>query len=214
MADIDAKTVMDLRRQTGAGMMDCKKALVESGGDLEKAKDVLRAKGVKAASKKVGRATKEGFVAAYLHHTGKLGTLVELLCETDFVARNAEFRELAGSLCKHVAAASPPPRYLARAEVPAEEVARERAIAEEQVKDKPEQIRDKIVQGKLDAFFKERCLLEQVYTMDETGRTVSDVLTAATAKMGENIVVRRFVRFDIADDVAGPAGAGAPDAGA
>jgi elongation factor Ts len=202
MADIDAKTVMDLRRRTGAGMMDCKKALQESGGDVQRAIDVLRAKGLKSAAKRSGRSVKEGYVGTYLHHTGKLGAMVEVLCETDFVARNSDFRALVANLCKHVAAqTTTPPLYVSRDEVPEAAVLRERAIYEEQVGDKPPQIRDKIVQGKLDSYYRERVLLEQVYSMDDTNRSVAEVVEAAKAKLGENVVVRRFARFDVADEL-------------
>lgn len=197
--NIDAKTVMALRKKTGAGMMDCKKALIETQGDEEKAIDLLRAKGMKKAEKKAGRATKEGLIGSYVHHNGKLATLVELLCETDFVARNSEFQELARKLAMHVAAASPAPRFLSTDEIPDDVVERERAIYREQVADKPEQIQDKIIEGKLQAFYRESVLLEQVFTMDDSGRdpSVREVLKAATAKLGENIKIRRFVRMDL-----------------
>ncbi len=198
---IDAKTVMQLRKMTGAGMMDCKKALVETEGDLEKAKDLLRAKGLKTAAKKAGRATKEGYIGHYLHHNGRMASMVEVLCETDFVATNKEFRALVYDLCKHVAAASPPPRFLTREQVSEADVARERAIFEQQVLDKPEQIRGKIVDGKLEAFFKESCLLDQPYAMDPDAGTVGDVMKASIAKLGENMNIRRFVRMDVSDDV-------------
>ena len=196
---IDAKTVMALRKKTGAGMMDCKKALKETGGDEQKAIDLLRAKGMKKAEKKAGRETKEGLIGSYVHHNGKLATLVELLCETDFVARNGEFQELARKLAMHVAAASPSPAYLTTEEVPADVVEREKAIYREQVADKPEQIQDKIIAGKLQSFYGETVLLEQVFTMDDTGRspTIREVLKAATAKLGENIKIRRFHRMDL-----------------
>jgi elongation factor Ts len=203
MAEIDAKTVMELRAQTGAGMMDCKKALADAGGDFEKAKIALRAKGAKIAEKKAGRAAKEGIVASYIHHNHRLGVLVEVMCESDFVARNEQFKDFVSKLCKHVAASSPPPMCVRREQVPADLVASERAVYEQQVADKPEQIRAKIAEGKLNAFYKERVLLEQVWTMDEGGpeRTVEQVLKHLIGVIGENMVIRRFARFDVADEV-------------
>jgi elongation factor Ts len=203
--EIDAKLVMELRRKTGAGAMDCKDALKQSGGDLEKAKDLLRAQGLKEAAKKAGRATKAGYVVSYLHHNGSLGTLVEVLCETDFVAREAGFREMCRGIAMHVAAKAgggQAPICVRREQVPADTLAREKAIYEQQVADKPAQIRDKIVQGKLETFFKERVLLDQEYAMDPTQGTVGEVLKKATAKIGENIVLRRFACFNVTDEVA------------
>jgi elongation factor Ts len=203
MADIDAKIVMKLRGETGAGMMDCKAALAQCGGDFEKAKDFLRAKGAKVADKKAGRAAKEGYVGAYLHHNGRLGVMVEVMCESDFVARNEVFRDFVKKVAMHIAAASPAPMCIRREQVPADVVARERAIYEQQVADKPEQIRAKIAEGKLNAFYKERVLLEQVWTMSDDGkeRTVEQALKEFIGKMGENTVIRRFTRFDVSDDV-------------
>ncbi len=201
MVEIDAKLVAELRRKTGAGMMDCKKALTECGGDPEKATDWLRAKGQKTAAKKAGRAAKEGFIGHYVHHNGRLATMVEIFCETDFVARNAQFRELARNLAMHVAAATPSPMWVTRDQVPADVIAREKAIYDQQVAEKPEQIRAKIVEGKLATFYKERVLLDQPYAMDPAAGTVADMLKQQTAKLGENILVRRFVRLDTAEDV-------------
>jgi len=209
MAEIDAKLVMKLRGATGAGMMDCKKALSECGGDFEKAKDWLRAKGAKTAQKKAGRTASAGHIGAYLHHNGRLGVLVELMCETDFVAMNDKFKEFTRKIAMNIAAASPAPICVRREQVPADVVARERAIYEQQVADKPEQIRAKIAEGKLNAFYKERVLLEQPWTMDEGGaeKTVEQAVKEFAGVMGENIFVRRFHRFDIADAVEGPGGA-------
>ena len=203
MADIDAKTVMKLRAATGAGMMDCKKALEETSGDFEKARDYLRAKGVKASEKKAGRAAKEGFVGCYIHHNGRLGVTVEVMCETDFVAKNETFREFAKKLAMHVAASNPAPMCVRLEEVPADLVARERAIYEQQVAEKPEAIRAKIADGKLASFYKERVLLEQIWSMSEGGpeRTVEQTIKELIGLLKENIVVRRFSRFDIGDDV-------------
>ena len=203
---IDAKTVMKLRNETGAGMMDCKKALVETDGNFDKAKDLLRLKGAKDADKKSGRKTSEGVMGVYVHHDKRLAAMVELLCETDFVGKNDKFQELARSLAMHCAAASPAPQYLSRDEVPAADVERETAIFREQVKDKPQQIQDKIIAGKLDSYFAERVLLEQEYAMDKSMGTVKDVLTHAKSKagFGENTLIRRFARWSIADDIAIP----------
>jgi elongation factor Ts len=204
MADIDAKLVMELRKKTGAGAMDCKEALVKAGGDLEKAKDLLRAAGMKEAAKKTGRATKAGFIASYMHHNGALGTMVEVLCETDFVARNDKFREMCRGIAMHVAAKAgggQGPICITRDQVPADVIAREKAIYEQQVADKPAQIRDKIVQGKLETFFKERVLLDQEYAMDTTQGSVGDLITKAKATIGENVVIRRFACFSIGDEV-------------
>lgn len=202
--EIDAKLVMELRRKTGAGAMDCKEALKAAGGDIEKAKDALRAQGMKEAAKKTGRATKAGFIASYMHHNGTLGTMVEVLCETDFVAREAGFREMCRGIAMHIAAKAgggQGPICITREKVPADVIAREKAIYEQQVLDKPAQIREKIVQGKLETFFKERVLLDQEYAMDPTQGSVGNLLVQAKAKIGENIVVRRFACFSVGDDV-------------
>lgn len=203
MAEIEAKLVMKLRGATGAGMMDCKKALEECGGDFEKARDWLRAKGAKTAEKKAGRAAKAGYVGSYLHHNGRLGVLVEVMCETDFVAMNDRFKEFVRKIAMHIAASNPAPMCIRREEVPADLVARERAIYEQQVADKPEAIRAKIADGKLAAFFKERVLLEQIWSMGEGGpeRTVEQTVKEMVGVIGENIVIRRFSRFDVGDDV-------------
>jgi len=203
MADIDAKVVMELRAQTGAGMMDCKKALSDAGGDFEKAKLALRAKGAKIAEKKAGRVAREGIIGTYIHHNHRLGVMVEVMCESDFVARNDEFKLFVSKLCKHIAAANPAPVCIRREQVPADLVASERAVYEQQVADKPEAIRAKIAEGKLNAFYKERVLLEQIWSMDEGGPelTVEQVLKALIGKIGENMVIRRFARFDIGEEV-------------
>ncbi len=204
--NIDAKTVMKLRAKTGGGMMDCKKALIEAGGDLEKAVDILRAKGVKQSESRAGRATKEGVIASYIHHNGKLGAMVELLSETDFVAKNPDFIALANQFAMHVAAAYPAPKYLHRSEVPADQVEREKAIHIEQIKDKPAQIQEKILEGKMNSFFKTCVLLEQDYAMDTSKGTVNDVLVQARSKSGfhENVQLRRFARWEVGDDVPVP----------
>ena len=202
--EIDAKLVMELRRKTGAGAMDCKEALKTSGGDIEKAKDLLRAQGMKEAAKKSGRATKAGFIGSYIHHNGNLGVIVEVLCETDFVARHEKFREMCKGIAMHIAAKAgggAAPICISSDKVPADVVARERAIYEQQVLDKPAPIREKIVQGKVDAFFKERVLLDQEYAMDPSKGSVGAMLKDAILTIGENLVIRRFACFSVGDDV-------------
>src|SRR5882724_2393847 len=188
--EIDAKLVMELRRKTGAGAMDCKEALKAAGGDIEKAKDALRAQGMKEAAKKSGRATKAGFIGSYIHHNGNLGVIVEVLCETDFVARNEKFREMCKGIAMHVAAKAgggQAPLCITRDKVPADLIARERAIYEQQVADKPEQIRGKIVDGKVETFFKERVLLDQEYAMDPTQGSVGNMLKQAVFSIGDDV---------------------------
>jgi elongation factor Ts len=202
--EIDAKTVMELRRKTGAGAMDCKEALKQAGGDLEKAKDLLRAQGMKEAAKKSSRAVKAGFIGSYIHHNGNLGVIVEILCETDFVARNEKFREMCKGVAMHIAAKAgggAAPICISRDKVPADVLAREKAIYEQQVADKPPAMREKIVQGKVDTFFKERVLLDQEYAMDPTKGTVGSMLKDAVLTIGENLVIRRFACFSVGDDV-------------
>jgi len=191
-AEIDPKLVKQLREKTNAGMMDCKRALTESGGDLEKAETILRTKGIATASKKASRATKEGIVAAYIHLQGKVGVLVEVNCETDFVAKNENFRAFVKDITLHIAAAHP--LYVAREDVPAAAVASERAIYEAQVKDKPANVAAKIVEGKLDKFYSTVCLLEQAF-IKNPDQTIKELLTAKVAELGENIVIRRFTRY-------------------
>ena len=194
MAEITATMVKDLRERTGAGMADCKKALVETAGDIEKASEYLRKKGLAAAAKKAGRIATEGVVASYIHSNSRVGVLLEVNCETDFVARTAEFGALVRDLAMQVAAAGAD--YVRREEVPAERVARERAIFAAQLEgqNKPANILDKIVDGKVDKFFSEVCLLEQPYIKDDK-KTIGDLVREAASKTGENIVVRRFARF-------------------
>jgi len=198
--EVNASVVKELREKTGAGVMDCKKALAESSGDLEKAVDYLRQKGLAAAAKKMSRVAAEGLVGAYIHAGGKIGVMVELNCETDFVARTPEFQALLKDIAMQVAAASP--RYVRREDVPADEIERERAIYRTQVLEqgKPEKIVDKIVEGKLDRFYSEICLLEQAFIKDPD-RKVADLLQGAVARLGENIQVRRFMRYQIGEGV-------------
>jgi elongation factor Ts len=195
-----AQDVAELRKRTGAGMMDCKKALEENGGDLAKAAEWLRGKGIAKAEKRAGREVKEGAIEVYHHHNGKLAVLVEVNCETDFVAKTADFRGLCKDVAMHVASAAP---LAVRIEDLAPEVVdRERRIYAEQVaaEGKPEAIRAKIVEGKLKKFYAESVLLEQPFVKDDT-QTVGDLVKAASGKIGENIVVRRFVRFQLGEAV-------------
>jgi elongation factor Ts len=198
--EVNASTVKDLREKTGAGVMDCKKALADCAGDLEKAVDYLRRKGLAAAAKKMGRVAAEGLVGAYIHAGGKIGVMVEINCETDFVARTPEFQALLKDLAMQVAAASP--RYIRREEVSPEELEREREIYRRQALDsgKPEKIADKIVEGKMDRFYSEVCLLEQAFIKDPD-RKVAGLLQDAVARLGENIQVRRFMRYQVGEGV-------------
>jgi elongation factor Ts len=198
--EVSANTVKELREKTGAGMMDCKKALAECAGDLDKAVDYLRRKGLASAAKKMTRVASEGLVGAYIHAGGKIGVMVELNCETDFVARTPEFQALLKDIAMQVAAASP--RYVKREEVSPEELEREREIHRRQALDsgKPEKIVDKIIEGKLDRFYSEVCLLEQAFIKDPD-RKVGDLLQDAVARIGENIQVRRFMRYQVGEGV-------------
>lgn len=190
--DIDPQLVKQLREKTNAGMMDCKRALAEAGGDFEKAETILRTKGIASADKKSSRATKEGIVASYIHLQGKVGVLVEINCETDFVAKNENFRAFVKDITLHIAAAHP--LYVSRDQVPARVVESERAIYQAQVKGKPANVVDKIVEGKLDKFYSTVCLLEQGF-IKNPDQTINDLLKAKIAELGENIVVRRFTRY-------------------
>jgi len=198
VADITAALVKELREKSGAGMMDCKKALAATGGDLEKAMDELRKLGLASAQKKSSRATKEGAVDAYIHAGGKIGVLVEVGVETDFVSRSEPFKEFTHDLAMQVAAASP--QWVTRDEVPEDVVAREKSIyaASDQVKGKPENVVEKIVTGKLDKFFAENCLMEQAFVKDPD-RTIEQVRTDLVGVIGENVEVRRFARFQLGE---------------
>jgi elongation factor Ts len=210
MADITAAMVKRLRDQTGAGMMDAKRALEATGGDFEKAKDWLRAKGMARAAEKSGRATNEGLVHAYIHSSGgvaRIGALVELDCETDFVAKTDDFKHLAHTIAQHVVGRAP--LYIRREDVPAEIVEREKAVYREQVKDKPEHVVDKILDGKLNDFYANVCLLEQHWIKDDKKR-VADLVTEAVASLKENITVARFARFAVGEDYGSGNGAAAP----
>jgi elongation factor Ts len=194
----DAQTVKDLRDRTGAGVMDCKAALTATQGDLQAAVEYLRKKGLADAQKRAGRDAKEGVVGSYIHGGAKLGVLIEVNCETDFVAKTEAFQELVRDLAMHVAAVNP--SYVSRDQVPAEVVEKEREIYREQMADqkKPPQVIDKIVEGKLEKFYTEQCLLDQAFVKDGTGKTkVKDVVDAVNSKTQERVVVKRFARFQI-----------------
>jgi len=195
--EIDSQVVKTLRDKTGAGMMDCKKALVEANGNAAAAEVILRKKGIAVAGKKAGRAANEGCIASYIHHGSKLGVLVDVNCETDFVARNEAFRELVKDLAQQIAAANP--TYVKREDVPASTVAAEQEIYRAQVKDKPPQAVEKIVTGKLDKFYSTVCLLEQPFIKNPE-IIIKDHLTQKIAQLGENIVVRRFVRWQLGEE--------------
>jgi elongation factor Ts len=199
--EVSASIVKELREKTGAGMMDCKKALAETGGDVPKAIDYLRQKGLAAAARKADRVATDGAVGAYVHAGGKIGALVEINCETDFVARTTEFQILLKDIAMQVAAASP--RYVRREEIPTEELDREKEIYRQQALEsgKPEKIVDKIIEGKLDRFYSEVCLVEQSFIKDPD-KKVSDVVNDAIARLGEKIQVRRFERYHLGEGVA------------
>lgn len=191
--------VKDLREKTGAGMMDCKEALTKSCGDLEKAIDHLRKKGMSAATKRSSKAAKDGAIASYIHMGGKIGVLVELNCETDFVAKTDDFRLLAKELSMHIAAANP--RYLKSEDIPPDVLEREKEIYRSQAlaEKKPEKIWDKIIEGKLKKYYEDVCLLDQKFIKD-TAITVGTLVSNMIAKTGENIVIRRFTRFQLGAD--------------
>ena len=194
---VSAEDVKKLRQRTGLGMMECKRALEESAGDADKAVEILRKKGLATAEKKAGRTAAQGRVHAYVHHNGKVGVLVEVNCETDFVAKNDQFLAFLNDLCLHVCAANP--MAVRREEVPAAIVESEKSIARAQVAGKkPDHVIEKIVEGKLAKWYADRVLLEQPFVKDPD-RTIQDILTGLIAKIGENIVIRRFARFEVGD---------------
>ncbi len=198
MAKISAKLVKELRDKTNAGMMDCKKALEEADGDMEKAIEILRKKGIASAQKKAGRTATEGAIGSYIHMGGKIGVLIEVNCETDFVARNEIFQELVKNLAMQVAASNP--KFVKPEDIPAEVLEKEKEIYREQAisQGKPENIAEKIAEGRLKKFFSEVCLLNQPYIRDDK-KTVKDIITETIAKLGENIQVRRFVRYELGE---------------
>jgi elongation factor Ts len=195
---ISAEMVKELRALTGVGMMDCKKALIEAGGDKEKAKELLREKGLSVAAKRAGRIAAQGVVESYIHLGGKVGVLVEVNCETDFVARNEDFRAFVKDICLQVAATNP--SYLKREEVPPDVMEKEKEILTKQAlaEGKPEKIVEKIVTGRMEKFYTENCLLDQEYIKDQD-KTIKALLTELIGKIGENIVIRRFVRFEMGE---------------
>lgn len=203
--EITPQIVKQLREKTNAGMMDCKRALTETGGDPEKAEALLRTKGIASAGKKSSRATKEGIVASYIHLQGKVGVLVEVNCETDFVAKNEIFRDFVKDITLHIAAAHP--LYVQREEVPAATIASETAIFEAQVKGKPENVIAKIVEGKLDKFYSSVCLMEQGF-IKNPDQTIKELVATKIAELGENIVLRRFTRYSVGE----PLGEASPSA--
>jgi elongation factor Ts len=191
---ISAQMVNELRSATGAGLLDCKKALTEANGNVDEATTILRKKGAASAAKKADRATKEGLIESYIHVGGKVGVLIEINCETDFVARNDDFKQLCKDLCLQIAAANP--TYVTRDQVPEADVAKEREIAAAQVLGKPPAAVQKIVEGKLDKFYSTICLIDQPFVkMPE--KTVKEIITEKITKIGENIQVRRFTRFQL-----------------
>ena len=196
---ITAQLVKELREKTGLGMMDCKNALVETEGDIDKAVDHLRKKGALKAAKREGRATSEGRIGSYVHMTGKIGVLVELKCESDFVAKTDDFAELAKDISMHVAASAP--RWLTKDDVPEDDIEKEKDIYMSQAKEqgKPDKILEKIAEGRLKKFYSENCLLDQPFVKD-TDKSIGQLITDTIAKLGENITVGRFVRFQLGED--------------
>lgn len=198
MADITAQMVKEIRDRTGAPFIDCKKALEEVAGDFDKAIEILKIKGVAKASKKAGRETPEGTIVSYIHAGGKIGVLVEVNCETDFVARNDDFQAFAKEVAMQIAAGNP--RHITRDDIPEAELSKEKEIMKAQVIEsgKPANMADKIAEGKIEKFFEEVCLVDQVYIRDSKVR-INDLLQALIAKVGENIKIRRFVRFQLGE---------------
>jgi elongation factor Ts len=196
MAEITAQAVNEFRKKTGLGLMECKKLLQEADGDIKKAQTLAKERGLKQAELRAGRAAKAGRIEVYIHHDARSGVLVELNCETDFVARNEEFKQLAKDLALHIMAANP--AYVKREDVPEEAVAEQKRIFMSQVADKPVNIQEKIAQGKIDAWFGESVLLDQKFVKDET-KSVRDVILAVNSRTGENISVARFARFVVGE---------------
>ncbi len=199
MAEINARQVKELREATGAGVMDCKEALKESAGDVDKAAEILRTQGLAEAQKKAGRTTEEGLVDSYIHLGGKIGVLLEINCETDFVARTDDFQDLAHDICLQVAAADP--TYIDREDIPDDVLDQEKGILREQAKQegKPDHIVEKIVEGRLEKYYSQVCLLDQAYVRDPD-MTIDELLKDAIATLGENIQIRRFVRFAVGEE--------------
>ena len=198
MAQVSPALVKELREKTNAGMMDCKQALVEAGADIEKAEEILRKKGIASSSKKASRSAKDGLIASYIHLQGRVGVLIEVNCETDFVAKNENFREFVKDLTLHIAAAHP--SYVSREQVPAELIEREREIYRAQVKGKPDNVVERIVDGKLDKFYSSICLVDQAF-IKNPDQTIKDLVASKIAELGENIVIRRFARYAVGEDL-------------
>ena len=205
MAEITAQLVKQLRERTGAGMMDCKSALVESNGDIGAAEVVLRKRGIASAGKKASRATKQGLIGSYIHSGGQLGVLVEVNCESDFVARTGDFQELVHDIAMHIAAADP--RFIRKEDVPAEALEKEKEIQRGRAlfEGKPEKMVDRVVEGRMTKFYEEFCLLEQPFVKEAT-LTVGQLIKTKIAKLGENITVSRFIRYKVGDVAAAEAG--------
>lgn len=197
---VTAAMVKELRERTGVGMMDCKKALVECNGDMEKAIDELRTKGLAKAAKKAGRVASEGLVISYIHGGGRIGVLVEVNCETDFVAKNEDFKQLAYDIAMQIAASNP--EFISREEVPEEAIKREKDILKAQALEegKPEKVIEKMVEGRIDKYYKERCLMEQAFIKD-TDKNVQQLIHEHIARIGENITVRRFARYELGEGI-------------
>ncbi|MBL7071083.1 MAG: translation elongation factor Ts [Candidatus Omnitrophica bacterium] len=195
---VKADQVKRLREKTGVGMMSCKEALREAGGDLDKAVDILRKKGEAKAITQSGRTAKEGLVASYIHLGGKIGVLLEMSCETDFAAKSEDFKGLVKDICMHIAASNP--LYAKREDVPNEVIAKEKEIFTAQVKGKPEKAVEKIITGKLEKFYKDVCLLEQPFVKNPD-TTVKDLMVASVSKIGENIFIRRFTRYQVGEEI-------------
>jgi len=200
MSDISAAQVKELRERTGAGMMDCKNALVETGGDMEKAVELLREKGLASAAKRAGRSANQGLIEAYIHFNNTVGVLLELNCETDFVANTDEFKALAKDIALHIASPAAP-RFVSREEVSQDEIDHESQIFAKQAQEsgKPENVVDKIVEGKINSYFKEIVLLDQPFVKDDT-KTVQQLLDETSARVGEKVAVKRFVRYKLGED--------------
>jgi elongation factor Ts len=198
--EVSASLVKELRDKTGAGMMDCKKALLETGGDFEKAIDYLRKKGIASAAKKAGRVTKEGLVSSYIHGEGKVGVLIEINCETDFVARTEQFRQLIKDISMHIAAANP--QWVRSDEIPETLIMKEKeiALAQMQSSGKPASVLEKIAEGKLKKFFEDHCLMNQLFVKDPN-KTIDQLLKEMIATLGENITVRRFARYALGEGI-------------
>ena len=203
MSTISASTVKELREMSGAGMMDCKKALTEASGDLEKAIDILRKTGIAKARKKSGRSAKEGIILPYIHPGSKLGVLLVINCETDFVANTDDFKELSKDIAMHIAAANP--ISVRREDIPASTILREKEIYADQARQsgKPDDIIEKMMEGRLNKFFQETVLLEQTFVKDPD-KTISDLITEVVAKLGENIIISRYSRFQLGEKVSSP----------